>query len=544
MGGDFDYVIVGAGSAGCVLASRLTEDAGARVLLLEAGGSDKALRVRAPGLVGLLWRNRFDWTFFTEPQAALEGRRMHWPRGKVIGGTSSINYMIYMRGHRQNYDAWRDAGNPGWGYDDVLPYFKRAENNSRGADEFHGVGGPLDVSDVAGNPMSDLLVEAACEALGAPRNPDFNGAAQDGFGRHQATIRGGVRCNTSLAYLKSALARPNLAVESGVLVTGLELEGARATGVRYRIGKAEHTARAAREVILCAGAVGSPQLLLLSGIGPADELKKAGVEVRHDLPGVGKNLQDHLLAALCWRDRSGITGNVAPLPLLGWLARWLVAKTGPLASNVCESGGFVCVRATSGPPDLQFHMLPVGSDQKSFDNERFDPKGHAFAILPTLLYPESRGEIRLSSNDPAQAPAIDPHYLENERDLDLLVEGVALARRIAEAKPLRDARGEPLALVAPTKTDAEVRTAIRRSTNTIFHPVGTCAMGSVVDSSLRVRGLEGLRVVDASVMPTITGGNTNAPTVMIAERAADLIRQRVPDSAQQPGALRAMGSRA
>ena len=527
---DYDYVIVGAGSAGCVLAARLSEDPKTRVLLLEAGGSDASLRVRTPGLVGLLWRNRFDWTFFTTPQEHLGGREMHWPRGKVLGGTSSINYMVYMRGHRDNYDAWRDEGNAGWGYDDVLPYFKRSEDNARGADAFHGAGGPLHVGDVECNPMSDLLVEAAKDALAVPGNRDFNGSAQEGVGRFQATIRDGVRCSTAVAFLAPARGRPNLAVETEALALGVEVEKGRATGVRYSRRGQTHVARAAREVIVSAGAIGSPHLLLLSGIGPADELRAAGVKVVADVAGVGKNLQDHLISGIGYRDKAGIAGNVSPLSLVGWLARYALTRRGPLASNVAESGGFVRTRPDLPRPDLQLHFLPVGSPQESFDDASFQPSGRAFTVLPVLLYPKSRGEVRLASADPARAPAIDPAYFSDDDDLRVLVEGQRLAQRIARSKVLDHCRGELLAPGADSDDEATLRDLIRRRTNTLFHPVGTCRMGSdaasVVDAQLRVRGVDALRVADASIMPTIVGGNTNAPTIMIAEKAADLIRGR------------------
>ncbi len=525
-----DYVIVGGGSAGCVLAGRLTEDPSIRVLLLEAGGKDRSPNIKIPAAFGKQFHDaKLDWDFETEPEPGCAGRRLYIPRGKSLGGSSSMNAMLYVRGRPLDYDLWVQAGAEGWGWDEVLPYFLRAENNERGASEFHAVGGPLNVADQRSpRPLAQELL-AASEAVGIPYVADYNGPEQDGASLFQVTQKGGRRWSAADAYLRPALKRSNLEVITDAHVLGLVLDGERVTGVRYRTGRgAEQVAQPEREVLLAAGTIGSPQLLLLSGIGPAEELSAAGVTVRHDRPGVGKNLQDHpfLPVNFAVRDADTLYGAERPQHL----AEWVLRRSGKLSSPVAEVCAFVRTRAGLPAADIQFHMGAAYYEQHG-QVEYDDP---ACTIAPVLICPRARGEVTLRSGDPQAKPKILTNSLTEPEDVASMLAGLKLALEIAASSPLKEKIVSELTLGRAVESDAELEQALREHVELIYHPVGTCRMGTgddaVVDPELRVHGLEGLRVIDASVFPIITGGNTNAPTIMVAERAADLIRGRAPVS--------------
>jgi len=512
-----------------VLARRLSENPADRVALLEAGGRDKNIWIHVPvGFAKTLNDPTVNWLFHTEPDEKTRNRPIPIPRGKVLGGSSSINGMLYVRGHPRDYDIWAQLGNRGWSYDDVLPYFKRSENHEGGANEYHGVGGTLDVTEqVETHPLCDALIEAAA-ACGYPHNPDVNGASQDGFGYCQVTVGKGRRASAAQACLAPVRSRPNLSVLTHALTTRILFEGKRAVGVEYSQHGERKTVRARREVILCGGAVNSPQILELSGVGDGERLRALGVETAHHLPGVGENLQDHFAVRMSWRMSGIATFNEraqgAALVLEG--LRYLWNRTGILALSAANITGYVRTREGVETPDVQYFMTPASFPDSQ---DRTPEREPGMTITLCVLRPESIGTIHAKSPDPLAPPAIRPNFLDSMVDCDAMVEGARIARRIVEAPPLSPYRGKELQPGAHAQTHDELLDFCRDTGTTVYHPVGTCKMGgdpmAVVDDRLRVHGLERLRVADASIMPTLVSGNTNAPAIMIGEKAADLVRE-------------------
>lgn len=531
----YDYVIVGAGSAGCVLANRLSEDPAKRVLLLEAGGKDSNPWIHVPiGYFKTMHNPKTDWCFVTEKDPGLNNRSLQWPRGKVLGGSSSLNGLLYIRGQSQDYDNWAARGNPGWSYNEVLPYFKKSEDNERGKDDYHNSGGPLQVSNIrVKREICDLFIDAA-EQVGIPRNDDFNGADQEGVGYFQLTItRKGTRCSSAVAYLKPALNRENLDVITNALVHKVNFDGTRATGVTFSVKGKTQTVDCSHEVLLSAGAIGSPHILMLSGIGDRNELAQHDIPMVHELPGVGKNLQDHLQIRTIYKVNKPMTLNdelMNPLRKVLMGMEYALFRTGPLTMAASQVAIFTKTREDMQRPDIQYHLQPLSADKPADGTHKFS----AFTASVCQLRPTSTGTVELKSADPKDYPAIHPNYLATEEDQRTAIDSIRLTREIVNAPALKPLIAEEHEPGIQFQSDSELLEYARNRSTTIYHPTGTCKMGpvddksTVVDHRLRVHGIQGLRVVDCSIMPEIVSGNTNAPAIMIGEKAADMIKEDAP----------------
>jgi choline dehydrogenase len=525
---EYDYIIVGAGSAGCVLANRLSEETAIQVLILEAGGADISPWIHIPvGYFKTMHNPKTDWCYMTEPDEGIAGRRLQWPRGKVLGGSSSLNGLLYVRGQPQDYDRWAELGNKGWSFKEVLPYFKKSEDQERGEDDYHGVGGPLKVSDLRlRRPIADFFIEAAMQT-GIPFNEDYNAAQQEGVAYFQQTAYKGFRWSTAKGFLKPARRRPNLTVATKAQAMQILFEGNRAIGLKYKRGNQVLQVKVKRELILSAGAIGSPQILQLSGVGPKALLDKVGVPLVNELPGVGRNLQDHLQIRLVFKtSQRTLNDEVNSIFKQAWVGlKYMFTRTGPLTLAASQVAVFTKSNPYVERPDIQFHMQPLSADKPGDGTHKFS----AFTSSVCQLRPQSRGYLEIISSDPMEYPAIHPNYLSDERDHQVAIDGIKTARRIAEADALAPHIIDEYVPGRQFQTSGELLDAARRYSQTIYHPTSTCKMGdddmAVVDERLRVHGLQGLRVVDASIMPEIISGNTNAPTIMIAEKAADMIKK-------------------
>ncbi|MGR5147146.1 GMC family oxidoreductase [Photobacterium alginatilyticum] len=525
----YDFIIVGAGSAGCVLANRLSSDPSIKVCLVEAGPKDSSVMVHVPlGIIGMMHSKKMNWRYYTEEESNLNNRQLFWPRGKTLGGSSASNAMCYIRGHACDYDEWASLGNEGWSYKEVLPYFKRSQHQERGGDTYHGSHGPLNVSDLRiKNPLSEAFIKAAKQA-GHRYTEDFNGAEQEGVGYYQVTQKNGQRCSTAVGYLRPAEERENLTVITDALTTRVLFEGTKATGIEYLKEGQTHTLHCNKEVLLSGGAINSPQLLLLSGVGNKKQLDQHDIPIVCNLPGVGENMQDHLDVLAVTRERTFHSVGFSPVALLRsikGLFDYILFRKGNFTSNIAEAGGFVKSSPEQAVPDVQFHFSPCFLDNHGLN--LWQTIRHGYSLHACNLRPKSRGRLVLRDSDPATPLIIQANYLDNKEDIAVMVKGIKLSREILKQPAFDHYRGEEVFPGKEVQTDEELEAFIRRKAESIYHPVGTCKMGldkmAVVDPRLKVRGVSGLRVVDASIMPTLIGGNTNAPTIMIAEKAADMI---------------------